>query len=552
MMAWPPQMRSGRERAKRAAVPDTQHQNRRMTRFDEEKIDAVFAEINRCDRAGAVAGIAIGGTPVYRKGFGLASMELPVILAPTTRMRLNSVTKHFTCLAYLLLCEQGWAALDDPIGKYLPELHPASGSVTARHVMAHVGGLRDANDITYQFSGMGYPVSSDDLLSLYRDIDDVNFAPNTAWCYCNGAYQLLSAVIERIEGEALENVLRDRILDPVGMTDTLLRRVDTDFVPNSASLHMTTEDGRYVKSSQGLACAGDAGLVSTVDDMLRWLRHMDRPSVGNSATWALMKTPYTLPNGTSTGYGLGLMSGQYRGAKTLYHAGGSLGANSQMLKLPDHGLDIVVMVNRHDLDAMEIANQVVDACLPHLEPMSRPIPSNPVAGTFRSERTGRVIHLFAKEGKQMVTVGGNDIRFERDHNNVLRPMGVSAYRKWAIELDGESSNPDAIRMNDFGNVDMLTRIDDKENSNACEIVGCYRSDSTSTDAQVDVSDGKFNLRVNGRFGGVTYALEHLADDVWRTRVNSLKPWLGGLLIFGADGFSYSSLSTWQLPFRRSS
>lgn len=67
--------------------------------FDEKKIDAIFADINQCHLPGAAVGIAIGGKPVYRKGFGLASIELPVVLSPSIRMRIYSITKHFTCFA---------------------------------------------------------------------------------------------------------------------------------------------------------------------------------------------------------------------------------------------------------------------------------------------------------------------------------------------------------------------------------------------------------------------------------------------------------------------
>src|SRR5262249_19681191 len=126
--------------------------------FQEEKIDAIFAEIDQCRLPGAAVGIAIGGRPVYRKGFGLASMELPVVLTPTIRMRIHFTTKHFTCLAYLLSCEDGKAGIDDPIGKFLPELHPVSRGVTMRQLMGHTGGLRDAHDINWQFSGIGRPV----------------------------------------------------------------------------------------------------------------------------------------------------------------------------------------------------------------------------------------------------------------------------------------------------------------------------------------------------------------------------------------------------------
>src|ERR1700744_5006631 len=79
--------------------------------LDEAAIDSIFADLDQCHSPGAAVGIAIGGRPVYRKGFGLASMELPVALTPSMRLRIGSTSKHFTCLAYLLLCEQGQASI---------------------------------------------------------------------------------------------------------------------------------------------------------------------------------------------------------------------------------------------------------------------------------------------------------------------------------------------------------------------------------------------------------------------------------------------------------
>ena len=260
-------------------------------------------------------------------------MELPLNLGPSMRMRIGSTSKHFTSLAYLLLCEEGEAHIDDPILKYLPKLHPVTHDITMRQLMGHLSGLRDAHEIAWQLSGSHPPVSSDELLSLYRDINDVNAAPDTGWSYNNGGYLILSAVVEKITGQLLEDVLRTRIFEPAGMFDTLLRRRDNDFVPNSATLHAKNAVGNYEKSYLGTALAGEGGVVSTVDDMLRWLKHMDAPKVGSAATWRALKSSQTLRNGTSTGYGLGLVNGEYRGIATLSHGGGVLGGNSQMLKV---------------------------------------------------------------------------------------------------------------------------------------------------------------------------------------------------------------------------
>jgi D-aminopeptidase len=527
--------------------------------FDEKKIDAIFRDLDQCRLPGAAVGIAIGGKPVYRRGFGLASMELPVALSPGMRMRIASTTKHFAALIYMLLCEDGKATIDDPIGKYLPELHPVTHAVTMRQLMGHVGGLRDALDICHQFSGTGRRVSSADFLSLYRDIDDVNFAPGIAWNYNNGGYMMLSAAIERITGRSLEEVLHERIFVPVGMYDTLLRRFDTDFVPNSATPHMTKQTGGFEKSYLGSAADGCGGVISTVDDMLRWLAHMDAPWVGQAPTWALMKAPQYLANGCSTGYGLGLMNRRHRGVATLGHAGNVMGSSAQMLKVPAAGLDVTVMVNRHDVSAAVLADKILDACLPDLDPIKE-VPVSPFAtGIFRSPTSGRVIQLGASssayvgntEARQIASIDGADLPLEHDGDEALRPAGILSYMKLAVTLIGDRQTPASIRFSDFGNHDELVAVAPATEADVGAIAGRYRSNSTATDAIISATADGPRLSTTGRFGSAQFALECLADRIWRAKSTSAMSW-GGILSFDRDGrrFHFSSSRTTALPFRR--
>ena len=524
-----------------------------MIDFDEEKIDQIFAHLDQCHKPGAAVGIAIGGKPVYRKGFGLASIELPVVLSPSMRMRIYSTTKHFTCLAYLLLCEEGLARLDDPVGRYLPELHPSSHPVTIRHLMGHTGGLCDAHDILWHFNGLGGATNSAQVLAFYRDFDHLNFAPGTNWCYNNGGYLLLTAVVERITGLSLEEVFRERILGPVGMHNSLLRRVDTGFVANSATMHMVDSKGQYDRSTMGTATAGEGGLVSTVDDMLRWLAHMDAPVVGSPASWALMKKPQTLSNGTSTGYGLGLLIGRYRSVDILYHPGGGFGANSQMLKVPCAGLDIVVMVNRHDVSAVTLADAILDALLPNLKPVEEVCERRMVSGTFRSAMTSRVLHLFGQHGKQFASIDGTNVPLSSDRDGMLRPAGALGHMKWELSTMGDREHPDSIQSRDFGNSDEWLRVEPGEGQDALAIAGRYRSAATATDATIRDTERGPELTTVGRFGSMTYILESLGGGIWRTQP-AIPDFLAAILSFDREGagFCFSTLRTRALPFCRSS
>jgi D-aminopeptidase len=527
--------------------------------FKETQIDAICADLDQCHSPGGAVGVAIGGKPVYRKGFGLASMELPVLLSPSTRLRIASTSKHFTCLAYLLLCEEGRAGIDDPVGRHLPELHPVTHRVTMRQLMGNTGGLRDVYDVFVQFNetysgsgGIAQSVSSADLLALYRSIDDVNTAPGTAWMYNNGGWLILSAAIERITGQTLERVLWERIFEPVGMYDSLLRRSDNDFVSNSATQHSVSPTGRFERRYWGLDnCFGAGAVVSTVDDMLRWLAHMDTPKVGSAATWAAMLAPQILANGTSTGYGLGLMLDRYRGVETISHTGNALGGNAQMLKVPAAGLDIVILVNRQDVSSMQLANRIIDASLPSLDPVRESFHGPFATGTFRSPTTGRVIQLFGKNGRQIASVGGSDLAMEPDDLGVFWYVELWKDPKQSLTFIGDLGQPEAVRFSDFGNVDECVRVKPVVAPDVSAIAGHYRSDATGTVATIVLTEAGPRLTTAGRFGSAVFDLECVATDIWRTKPAGLA-FLGGLLCFdrNATSFHFSNYQTRPLPFRR--
>ena len=501
------------------------------------------------------------GRPVYRKGFGLASMELPLSLSPSLRMRIGSSTKHFAALAYLLLCEEGKAEIDDPVGKHLPELHSVTHKATMRQLMGNTSGLRDVHDICWQFSGTGRPATAADLLSIYRDIDDNNAIPGSAWIYNNGGWLILSAAIERISGQSLEQVLRERIFDPIGMNDTLLRRFDTDFVPNSATLHMTGPSGKYEKSYLGQAMVGEGGMASTVDDMLRWLGHMRRPTVGVARTWEAMKAPQNLNNGTSTGYSLGLMIGKYRGVDIIHHGGGVNGGGAQMLQVPAAGLDVVVLVNRHDASAVLLTNRILDVCLFDLA-SAKGASNLPIAtGLFRSPVTGRVVHLhrgdqlplfapLVKGEQQIVSIDGLDLPFEADADGVLRPIEELDYIKINVRLIGDRHAPSSIRLSDFGNVDDCVAIKPTPEAEAGIITGQYRSDTTCTQVTIGAAEAGPKMSTTGRFGSAELTLKPLAAGIWRAQPR-LVTTPGGILSFDSSGnFRFSSARNRSLLFNR--
>lgn len=333
----------------------------------QKKLDALFEPWNRSDAPGLVVGVARAGQPVYRRGFGLASLEHGVANSAATRMRIGSTSKHFTALAALLLAEESRLDLDAPTRHYLPELTGPAGAPTLRQLMTHSGGLRDPHDLPGILLHRGFAANVPDGMGLEvsQRFTGANFAPGERMIYCNNGYHLLSLIIERVSGQELGAFLRERILAPLGLRATELLRSDLRIVPGIATFHLPQADGgwrRGIFPTEELLGAG--GIVSTVDDMLAWLAHLrGAKKVGSQQTWAELLEHPRYASGASGSYCLGLIREACRGVEIMHHAGTVHGGTCQMLTVPAHALDVIVMCNRMDMSAPALALNVVDAVL---------------------------------------------------------------------------------------------------------------------------------------------------------------------------------------------
>src|SRR5690242_6676230 len=130
---------------------------------------------------------------------------------------LASITKPLTAISVLQLVEDGTITLEEPIGRWAPDLvNPAWAPVTAWHVLSHTTGIDDVDLETILAHGEG----RDDLLHHLRAKAQVD-PPGSRFRYVSFTFDLLVEALARHTAEAYESALRRRVLQPLGMTSTL-------------------------------------------------------------------------------------------------------------------------------------------------------------------------------------------------------------------------------------------------------------------------------------------------------------------------------------------
>lgn len=511
---------------------------------DVAALDELLVPYDRTDAPGFAVGVALNGIPRYRRGVGMASVELPLALSPSIRMRIGSTTKHFCALALMLLSEEGKLSIEDSPRKYVPELPRWADEMTLRQLMSHTSGMRDSLDLVFHTHGPGVAVSPSLQLQMLSELGSVNFAPGSDWNYNNGGYVVLSEIVERLSGQSFGTFLKSRIFEPIGMHDTVLRELDTELLPNSATLHIATPGGGYTRGIFGPAIKGEGGVVSTVDDMLRWLRHMSQPIVGSAATWRTMRTPLT-----THGYGLGLLMSDHRGQRTVHHAGGVVGGSSQMIKFVDHELDIIVMTNSNRaIEMYELVDAIVDRCLPGLPPAAKSVDAPPIIGTFYSPKSGRVMALVGHGREQALSIGGMSLPASRASDGSITVPILPTDLVIRPVLDN-AAVVSALEITEFGRDDRLTRIEPPISADTNEILGEY-SGAAGIGASVSLQqDAAVRMRLRCASGAIDYRLTNIGPGLWQGNSASLMP-LAPTLEVSGTGFTLSTGRTLRLAFER--
>jgi len=415
---------------------------------------AVLDAAVRADGPGAVVLIARGDRVILRRARGRAQIELDVPLSPDHVFRIASVTKIFTAATILKLAEQGKLSLDDPLAKHLPDLS-AAGRVTIRQLLTHSGGIPE--------SSAGSPGSAKrgtDRASRIAEISSrpLAFEPGSRWSYSNAGYILLGAVIERVSGEPWPAAMQKAFFDPLLLTHT--RYGDTaPIVPGRAAGYTTDDPSHAVRNVTAVdAAVPDAAgaLVSTADDLLRWMRALTHGRAIDVSSYQRMVTASDVPPAAPTRdrYGFGVYVWQIRGETVIGHTGQIPGFASVVAYLPEHDITIIALANDDNFDARLMGRRLAAIAMGSPFPSVVPVPASPetlqaLVGSYRiDETTTRTLsirdgRLHAQRGTGnviplQITAEGH-LHFDPDFLSYFVPVRDARGRVIALEYfpDGE-------------------------------------------------------------------------------------------------------------------
>lgn len=384
---------------------------------------------------------------------GQADIAAGTAVKPSHLFEFGSIGKSFTAVALLQLRDEGRLDLDTPMSDLLPlfAIQSEYAPITVHHLLTHSSGLSGGNDFT--------PDPRFEVWST-RDLHAAH-APGEAFHYSNLGYKALGLLLERLEGKPYAEVIRERLLDPLGMHDTV-PVIDNNVRPRLAVGYVAHDGDRPWHPRDPLAPAtwletntGDGCICSTASDLTIWLRMLMNGGVGpagrvlSEESFALL-TERVIEMGKESGvwYGCGLYTDTREGTEILGHTGGMVGYESAMFADVERGIGVVVLVNgtglrlpivRYALSALAAAQDGAE--LP-------PLPEEPdfdavenadrIAGTYRSD--SRIWEIVASGDRVSLVTDGRRIPLTKLSATSFRAADSALGWTWMqVRFDGENA-----------------------------------------------------------------------------------------------------------------
>jgi D-alanyl-D-alanine carboxypeptidase len=293
------------------------------------------------------------GTTVAAAGY--ANLRTKERMRAGHAFRVGSITKTFVATVVLQLAAEGVLGLDDTVETWLPGLLPNGQAVTLRQLLNHTSGIYNYTEDEALFRSLVRNplrvMTPADLVSVATK-HRPTFDPGRGWSYSNTGYIVLGLVIEKAAAAPLEQQLRQRIFEPLGLTHTsfpavasLPRPFARGYLPPGNGV-LSTPGGKPVDvTAWSPTWAWAAGaLVSTAGDLARFYGALLGGEVLQPEQLREMKTAVATPAGSSR-YGLGLASDRMQCGPALGHTGGVPGYTSIAYSSEDGSHQAIVLIN---------------------------------------------------------------------------------------------------------------------------------------------------------------------------------------------------------------
>ena len=288
------------------------------------------------DVPGVSISILKNGNVVFARGYGQANLAYDIPMTEKTGMSIASVSKQFTAMAVMLMVNEGKMDLDADIRTYIPELKDFGTPVTVRNMLNHTSGYREIlNFLPMAGKTFADAMRNEEPIHVINHQAQLQNEPGSEYNYNNTTFMLLARAVERVSGEDWKTFMESRIFRPLGMNNTTVKVEVGQIIPGASQGYAPGENGGYRAVIDFAEAYGASSVNTTAEDITKWMLNYRDMKVGGPAAIEAMTTRGILTSGDTTGYGLGLGVGEWRGQRVYRHTGGETAHRTWFSYFPD-------------------------------------------------------------------------------------------------------------------------------------------------------------------------------------------------------------------------
>ncbi|MEM9839441.1 MAG: serine hydrolase domain-containing protein [Pseudomonadota bacterium] len=331
----------------------------RAPRSRVRRIGQLLDHLYTDERPGAAVAVVDQGRPVFAKTYGLASLEPTARMTKRTPLELASVSKQFTANAIAMLVADGRLSLTDKVSAYLPQMRPLGDDITIHHLVHHLSGLRDYDEVLGDREATHAAI----LEALYSQPAPY-FSAGSEYRYSNGGYVLLAEIVRVVTGEPFPDWMRDNVFVPLGMPDS---EITFATVPSYRKDGAGFDDidvspETYARVQEVLEAMGAAHVHASLDDMVRWAQNYRTQTLGGTEIADIIDDGI-IPEAQPWDYVFGLHQFTDRGLLRRGHEGLTHGFRTQFVWFPDEDVFVVYLANDGEWRTYYLAEKIIDLYL---------------------------------------------------------------------------------------------------------------------------------------------------------------------------------------------
>ncbi|TDQ73931.1 serine hydrolase domain-containing protein [Sphingobacterium yanglingense] len=309
-----------------------------------------------------------GGKEMYHQSFGLAERAYNTPMTNESVYPICSITKTFTAVLILQLVEQGKIVLSEKLHTYLPQYaEDAAHKVSVHELLNHTSGIANPDTIraeNFMKYGLGFyqhPYSLKDMVYRFSSRPLIH-EPGDVFSYSNGDYLILGLILENIYQKPYENIVYERILQPLGMTNSGMLS-HYKLIKGLTSSYFKQKDGDSLIPNIPIYMGNfysAGGMYSTTSDLLKF----DNALFGLKLIEEETLDKLLSPGLDDYGYSVWIKDtkGENRKYKRMERYGQIAGANAVWFHFLEEDVTIIILSNTNCTDlgdfALKIAKSV--------------------------------------------------------------------------------------------------------------------------------------------------------------------------------------------------